>query len=55
MVCGEFDQATPPALNKSIADKVAARVTSNCPAAAIARRWSSREQFIAAIKDFVGL
>ena len=55
VVCGEFDQATPPALNKSIADKVAGATYVELPAAAIARRWSSRRQFLAAIKDFVGL
>ena len=42
VVCGEFDQATPPVLNKAIADKVAGAAMSNCPAAAIARRSSSR-------------
>ena len=44
VVCGEFDQATPPPLNKAIADKVAGLLTWNCPAAAIARRWSSRKR-----------
>ena len=45
VVCGEFDQATPPPLNKAIADKVAgALLMWNCRAAAIARRWSSRRR-----------
>ena len=42
VVCGELDQATPPALNKRSWRKWRARNMSNCPAAAIARRSSSR-------------
>ncbi len=55
VVCGEFDQATPPLLNKAIAEKVTgARYVEllgcgHCPP------LEQPEQFIAAIKDFVGL
>ena len=55
VVCGEFDQATPPALNKEIAEKApGARYVElsgcgHCPP------LEQPEQFIAAIKQFVGL
>ncbi len=45
VICGEFDQATPPALSKQWPRRSPARATSSCPAAAIARRWSSRSSF----------
>ncbi|HEY5167622.1 MAG TPA: alpha/beta fold hydrolase [Pseudolabrys sp.] len=55
VLCGEFDQATPPPLNKQIADKVAgARYVEllgcgHCPP------LEQPEAFLAAIKEFVGL
>ena len=55
VVCGEFDQATPPALNKLVADKISGaryvelRSCGHCPP------LEQPDAFIAAIKDFVGL
>jgi 3-oxoadipate enol-lactonase len=55
VVCGEFDQATPPALNKVVAQKVpGARYVElkgcgHCPP------LEQPQAFLAAIKDFVGL
>ena len=55
VVCGEFDQATPPALNKAIAEKVAGARYVELPGCGHCPPLSSRRRFIAAIKDFVGL
>jgi pimeloyl-ACP methyl ester carboxylesterase len=55
VVCGALDQATPPALNRLIADKVpgAAYVElltcGHCPP------LEQPQQFLDAIKDFIGL
>ena len=55
VICGEFDQATPPALNKQIVEKVpGARYIEllgcgHCPP------LEQPQQFLAAIKEFVGL
>ena len=55
VVCGALDQATPPALNKLIAEKVpGARYVElagcgHCPP------LEQPDAFLAAIKDFVGL
>jgi len=55
VVCGEFDQATPPALNKQVAEKIpGARYVElsgcgHCPP------LEQPEAFLAAIRDFVGL
>ena len=55
VVCGERDQATPPALTKEIADKVpGARYVElkgcgHCPP------LEQPQEFVAAIKEFVGL
>ena len=55
VVCGEHDQATPPALNKLIADKapdaryIELKACGHCPP------LEQPDAFIAAIKDFVGL
>jgi 3-oxoadipate enol-lactonase len=55
VVCGELDQATPPALNKLIAEKVPGarylelKGCGHCPP------LEQPETFLAAIKDFVGL
>ena len=55
VVCGEFDQATPPLLNKAIADKVAGARYVELPGCGHCPPLEQPEQFIAAIKGFVGL
>ena len=55
VVCGELDQATPPALNKQIVEKVAAAKYFQLPGCGHCPPLEQPEQFIAAIKDFVGL
>ena len=55
VVCGEFDQATPPALNKSIADKVKGAAYVELPGCGHCPPLEQPEQFLAAIKGFVGL
>ncbi len=55
VVCGEFDQATPPALNKQIADKVAGARYVELPGCGHCPPLEQPQQFFAAIKDFVGL
>ena len=55
VVCGEFDQATPPALNKAIADKVAGARYVELPGCGHCPPLEQPQQFLAAIKDFVGL
>ena len=55
VVCGEFDQATPPLLNKAIADKVTGARYVELPGCGHCPPLEQPEQFIAAIKGFVGL
>ncbi len=55
VVCGEFDQATPPALNKAIADKVAGARYVELSGCGHCPPLEQPEAFLAAIKDFVGL
>jgi pimeloyl-ACP methyl ester carboxylesterase len=55
VVCGEFDQATPPALNKQIVAKVAGSRYVELPGCGHCPPLEQPEQFIAAIKEFVGL
>jgi 3-oxoadipate enol-lactonase len=55
VVCGEFDQATPPPLNKSIASKVPGAAYVELPGCGHCPPLEQPEQFLAAIKDFVGL
>jgi 3-oxoadipate enol-lactonase len=55
VVCGEFDQATPPALNKVIAEKVAGARYVEMPGCGHCPPLEQPEQFLAAIKGFVGL
>ena len=55
VLCGEFDQATPPPLNKAIADKVAGARYVELPACGHCPPLEQPEQFLVAIKDFVGL
>lgn len=55
VVCGEFDQATPPALNKQIVEKVPGAKYVELPGCGHCPPLEQAEQFLAAIKDFVGL
>jgi 3-oxoadipate enol-lactonase len=55
VVCGEFDQATPPALNKAIAEKVKGARYVELPGCGHCPPLEQPQQFIAAIKEFVGL
>ena len=55
VVCGEFDQATPPPLNKAIADKVAGARYVELPGCGHCPPLEQPQAFLAAIKDFVGL
>jgi len=55
VVCGEFDQATPPPLNKSVAAKVAGARYIELPACGHCPPLEQPQAFIDAIKDFIGL
>ncbi|MFZ3239140.1 MAG: alpha/beta fold hydrolase [Pseudolabrys sp.] len=55
VVCGEFDQATPPALNKQIVEKVPGAKYVELPGCGHCPPLEQPEPFLAAIKDFVGL
>jgi pimeloyl-ACP methyl ester carboxylesterase len=55
VVCGEFDQATPPVLNKSVADKVAGSRYVELPGCGHCPPLEQPQAFLAAIKEFVGL
>ena len=55
VVCGEFDQATPVALNKQIADKIAGARYVELPGCGHCPPLEQPQAFVAAIKDFVGL
>lgn len=55
VVCGEFDQATPPALNKVIAEKVTGAKYIELPGCGHCPPLEQPEQFIVAIKGFAGL
>ncbi|MFN3657279.1 MAG: alpha/beta fold hydrolase [Pseudolabrys sp.] len=55
VVCGEFDQATPPALNKEIAGKVAGARYVELPGCGHCPPLEQPEAFIAAIRDFADL
>ena len=55
VVCGELDQATPPALNKVIADKVPGARYVELPGCGHCPPLEQPEAFLAAIKDFVEL
>lgn len=55
VVCGELDQATPPALTKQIADKVAGARYTELPGCGHCPPLEQPEQFTAAIKEFVAL
>jgi pimeloyl-ACP methyl ester carboxylesterase len=55
VVCGEFDQATPPALNKMVAEKIAGARYVELPGCGHCPPLEQPDAFIAAIKEFVGL
>ena len=55
VVCGEFDQATPPALNKQIVEKVAGAKYVELPGCGHCPPLEQPEQFLAAVKGFVSL
>jgi pimeloyl-ACP methyl ester carboxylesterase len=55
VVCGELDQATPPALNKAIADKVPGAHYIELPGCGHCPPLEQPEAFIKAIKEFAGL
>ena len=55
VVCGEFDQATPPALNKQIVEKVPGARYVELPGCGHCPPLEQPQQFLAAIKEFVGL
>ena len=55
VVCGELDQATPPALNKEVADKVAGARYVELPGCGHCPPLEQPEAFVKAIGEFVGL
>jgi pimeloyl-ACP methyl ester carboxylesterase len=55
VVCGEFDQATPPALNKQIVEKVAGAKYVELPGCGHCPPLEQPEQFLAAVKNFISL
>ena len=55
VVCGEFDQATPPTLNKQIVEKIPGAKYSELPGCGHCPPLEQPDQFLAAIKEFVGL
>ena len=55
VVCGEFDQATPPVLNRAVSAGIAGSRYVELPDCGHCPPLEQPEQFIAAIKDFVGL
>jgi 3-oxoadipate enol-lactonase len=55
VVCGQFDQATPPALNKQIVEKVAGARYVELPGCGHCPPLEQPEQFLTAINEFVGL
>ena len=55
VVCGEHDQATPPALNKEVAEKVPGARYVELPGCGHCPPLEQPQAFVAAIKEFVGL
>lgn len=55
VICGELDQATPPALNRQIADKVPGARYVELPGCGHCPPLEQPEAFVKAIKNFVGL
>ena len=55
VVCGELDQATPPALNKLIAERARGARYVELPGCGHCPPLEQPHAFLAAVKDFVGL
>jgi pimeloyl-ACP methyl ester carboxylesterase len=55
VICGELDQATPPPLNRLIADKVSGARYIELPGCGHCPPLEQPQAFLAAVKDFVGL
>jgi len=55
VVCGEHDQATPPALTKAVADKIKGARYVELPGCGHCPPLEQPQQFLAAIRDFVEL
>ncbi|HET7848078.1 MAG TPA: alpha/beta fold hydrolase [Pseudolabrys sp.] len=55
VVCGEFDQATPPPLTRQVAEKVTGARYVELPGCGHCPPLEQPQAFIAAIKDFAGL
>jgi pimeloyl-ACP methyl ester carboxylesterase len=55
VVCGELDEATPPALNKLIATKARSARYVELPACGHCPPLEQPQVFLVAIKEFVGL
>jgi 3-oxoadipate enol-lactonase len=55
VVCGELDQATPPALNKLIAEKVSGARYVELPGCGHCPPLEQPQAFLAAIRDFIGM
>jgi 3-oxoadipate enol-lactonase len=55
VVCGALDQATPPALNRQVADKVPGARYVELPGCGHCPPLEQPQAFLSAIKDFVGM
>ena len=55
VVCGALDQATPPALNKEVADNIAGAKYVELPGCGHCPPLEQPAQFLAAIGEFIGL
>src|SRR5215475_2228111 len=55
VICGELDQATPTALNKQIVEKIPGARYIELPGCGHCPPLEQPQQFLAAIKEFVGL
>jgi len=55
VICGELDQATPPALNKQVAEKVAGAKYVELPGCGHCPPLEQPAEFVAAIKEFAAL
>ena len=55
VVCGEHDQATPPALNKAVAEKVPGARYVELPGCGHCPPLEQPQAFVEAIGEFVGL
>jgi 3-oxoadipate enol-lactonase len=55
VICGEFDQATPPVLNKAVAEKIAGARYVELPGCGHCPPLEQPQAFLDAIGEFVGL